>query len=125
MTLAARKPPKSLTGRTDPRIAPPVPARHETAKMRETAAGLGITLMPWQEVAARYLTALGPEGHLYREVCIVVARQNGKTKRYENDCGSGQNQQYESNDQNDATCEKHDDSTPNWRIFLSPELPRY
>jgi len=52
-------------------------------------------------------------------------RQNGKTKRYENDCGSGQNQQYESNDQNDATCEKHDDSTPNWRIFLSPELPRY
>jgi hypothetical protein len=36
--------------------------------------------MPWQEHAARYLTAKGPDGrHLYREVAIVVARQNGKT----------------------------------------------
>jgi hypothetical protein len=42
---------------------------------------LGITLMPWQETVGRYLEALGPDDrHLYREVGIVVARQNGKTK---------------------------------------------
>jgi hypothetical protein len=52
-------------------------------------------------------------------------RQNGKTKWYEDDCGSGQNQHYKSNDQNDATCEKHDDAAPNWRILFSAELPRY
>jgi hypothetical protein len=41
---------------------------------------MGIRLMPWQESAARYLTATTKDGmHLYREVCIVVARQNGKT----------------------------------------------
>jgi hypothetical protein len=41
---------------------------------------MGIRLMPWQESAARYLTATSKDGmHLYREVCIVVARQNGKT----------------------------------------------
>lgn len=41
---------------------------------------MGIKLMPWQDIAARYLTALGQgDRHLYREVCIVVARQNGKT----------------------------------------------
>jgi phage terminase large subunit-like protein len=41
---------------------------------------MGIALMPWQETAARYLTATGPGGLLlYREVAIVVARQNGKT----------------------------------------------
>jgi hypothetical protein len=41
---------------------------------------MGLTLMPHQEVAARYLTASAHDGtHLYREVCIVMARQNGKT----------------------------------------------
>ncbi len=69
-----------LVGRPKPRIAPPVPVRSDVAAFRRTAEGMGIELMPWQETAARYLTAIGPEGrHLYREVCIVVARQNGKT----------------------------------------------
>lgn len=36
--------------------------------------------MPWQDVAATYLTAKGRDDrHLFQEVCIVVARQNGKT----------------------------------------------
>ena len=36
--------------------------------------------MPWQEEVARFLTATGPDGRrLFREVCAVVARQNGKT----------------------------------------------
>jgi phage terminase large subunit-like protein len=37
--------------------------------------------MPWQETAARYLTAQGPaKKWLYRSVAVVVARQNGKTE---------------------------------------------
>src|ERR1044072_2850525 len=37
--------------------------------------------MPWQDTAGRYLEALAPDDrHLYREVAIIVARQNGKTE---------------------------------------------
>jgi len=72
--------PRTLKGHAKPRIAPPIPARAGVADFRKAAVGMGITLMPWQETAARYLTATDPKGrHLYREVCIVVARQNGKT----------------------------------------------
>ncbi len=79
MAMAAPKA-KPLIGSPKPRIAPPVPARSDVAGLRDTAAGMDVTLMPWQETAARYLTATGPDGLLlYREVCIVVARQNGKT----------------------------------------------
>lgn len=77
--MAAPKP-RLLIGSPRPRIAPPTPARSDVAGLRETALGMGITLMPWQETAARYLTATGPDGLLlYGEVCIVVARQQGKT----------------------------------------------
>jgi hypothetical protein len=69
-----------LIGHAKPRVGPPVPAKSELKAFRETATGLGIKLMPWQETAARYLTATRPDGRrLFREVCIVVARQNGKT----------------------------------------------
>ena len=45
------------------------------------ARAIGISLMPWQASAARYVEALGADGrHLYREVAIIVARQNGKSK---------------------------------------------
>lgn len=72
--------PSPLLGRPTPRIAPPVPAKSEVPSLVAVAEGMGIRLMPWQETAARYLTALGPDGgRLYREVAIVVARQNGKT----------------------------------------------
>jgi hypothetical protein len=41
---------------------------------------MGIDLMPWQGFASRYITARGPEGrHLFREVALLVARQQGKT----------------------------------------------
>ncbi len=67
-------------GHASPRIAPPRPLRHDLAGYRETAASLGIEPMPWQEVAAMYATAIGPEERfLYREFAAVVARQNGKT----------------------------------------------
>lgn len=69
-----------LVGSATPRIAPPQPLRSDIESFRRTAAELGIPLRPWQEVAASYLMATGPDGYpLYREVAIVVARQNGKT----------------------------------------------
>jgi len=81
MTVArveASSPP--ILGHAQPRIAPPIPARHDLAGFRRTAADMGLVLVPWQEEAARYLTAVGPDDRrLYREVAIVVARQNGKT----------------------------------------------
>jgi hypothetical protein len=41
---------------------------------------MGIELMPWQDTAAKYLTAKAPGGGpLYHEVAVVVGRQNGKT----------------------------------------------
>jgi hypothetical protein len=72
--------PSLLLGRAQPRVAPPVPVRSDIATFREVATDIGISLMPWQEQCARYLTALAPDDRwLYREVGIVVARQNGKT----------------------------------------------
>jgi hypothetical protein len=67
-------------GHAKPRVAPPVPLKHEAAEYRAFAHDVGIELYPWQETAAKYLTAKAPGGRwLYREVAIIVARQNGKT----------------------------------------------
>jgi len=79
MALAQRNAGTEPIGSALPRIAPPIPARSDVPGFRKVAQEIGITLMPWQETAARYLTAQGPDGKLYREVCIVVGRQNGKT----------------------------------------------
>jgi hypothetical protein len=65
-----------------PRRAPPVPAVSLIKEYRAAAEELGIELMPWQDFAARYLTAVRDKksmAWLFYEVCIVVARQNGKT----------------------------------------------
>jgi hypothetical protein len=81
VTLAVAAAPRPrLKGHANPRIAPPVPARSDLDGFRAVAKAIGIVPMPWQETAARYLEALAPDGrHLYREVAIVVGRQNGKT----------------------------------------------
>jgi hypothetical protein len=77
----ARNRTERLLGHAYPRVAPPIPARSDLRAYQDTAKTLNISLMPWQEVAARYLEARGPgKRHLYREVAIVVARQNGKTQ---------------------------------------------
>jgi hypothetical protein len=77
--LAVERPPVEY-GHTNPRIAPPVPARSDIAAYRAEASAQGIVLMPWQEVAARYIEATGPSGGpLYREVCVLVSRRQGKT----------------------------------------------
>lgn len=74
--------PKVLYGHERPRIAPPLPARSLVRDFDAVATELGITLFPWQKVSARYVTALNRDGGwLYPEVCEVVARQNGKTRK--------------------------------------------
>lgn len=86
MTTPAPAPVSSLSrlvGHAAPRVAPPVPARTLLTDYRSAAKELGIDLLPWQVTAARYLSATAPGGKwLYREVGIVVARQNGKTELF-------------------------------------------
>lgn len=75
---ARRSSPK---GATRPRLAPPEPIT--TPVLQEylaAAAKLRIELVPWQRVAARYMIATQGKRWRWPEVCIVVARQNGKTK---------------------------------------------
>jgi hypothetical protein len=63
-----------------PRIAPPIPVLSLTRDYERAARDLGISLMPWQRFAGRFLNAVDDEGNWrYREVAIVAARQNGKT----------------------------------------------
>jgi hypothetical protein len=79
MTLARRLAP--VTGRSQPRIAPPLPARSSVREFEAIAAELGIDLYPWQRLSGRYINATGPDKTwLYGEVAVVVARQNGKTE---------------------------------------------
>jgi hypothetical protein len=68
-----------LAGNASPRIGPPVPAKSLLPEYRASAKAVGIKPMPWQLVTARYLTATAKAHWVFREVCIVVARQNGKT----------------------------------------------
>jgi hypothetical protein len=80
VTLAVASPTAKLFGKDKPRIAPPTPAKSDVDGFREVASSLDIELMPWQVTTARYLEAIAADGrHLYREVGIVVSRQNGKT----------------------------------------------
>jgi hypothetical protein len=72
---------RSLRGKPIPRIAPPIPARSQVAEFEAQARDIGISLFPSQKTAARYLEALGPrDRYLYREVAIIIGRQNGKTE---------------------------------------------
>jgi hypothetical protein len=78
MALTRRKS-ETLTGKATPRISPPLPARTLLKEFRATASDMGITLYPWQEIAARYLTARAADRWLYGEVAVIVARRSGKT----------------------------------------------
>ena len=69
-----------LVGSPSPRIGPPLPLRHGLAGYRERSATLDIDPMPWQDTAASYLTATDADGKwTFRDVAVVVGRQNGKT----------------------------------------------
>jgi hypothetical protein len=80
VALAERAPRSQPKGREKPRLAPPVPANKDWREFHDFAKAIGIDLFPWQDYAARYLTAATADLRwLYREVAIIVARQNGKT----------------------------------------------
>ncbi len=73
--------PEVTYGHSAPRIAPPRPMRSELAAFVQAAKDMDIDLMPWQIVAAEYITATGPGGvWAYPDVSVIVARQNGKTE---------------------------------------------
>lgn len=78
--MAIAEPYGYAPGLTPPRVAPPVPAVSLIEDFNSAAKVMGIKPMPWQTLAARYLTATGAHGWLYPEVCFAVARQNGKTE---------------------------------------------
>src|SRR5688500_4356314 len=80
MALAQPKTTTPTKGSAKPRIAPPVPVRSMLDKYEQAAKDLGIKLMPWQQHAAKYLTAVKGEKLVYRSFACVVARQNGKTE---------------------------------------------
>jgi hypothetical protein len=79
VTLAKPKAAR-IVGVSAPRVAPPSPASAGGKEFDKLAKGMDIDLMPWQNVAGRYLAANTRDGWRFREVCIVVARQNGKTE---------------------------------------------
>jgi hypothetical protein len=80
VTATARQAHAEPVGHARPRLGPPVPARSGWGDFTQFAKGLGIDLFPWQQHAARFLTAKGDgDRWLYREVAVIVARQNGKT----------------------------------------------
>ena len=81
MMLTEVAPTQVLYGSTQPRIAPPAPLRSALDDWRAAAAVAKIDPLDWQLIGARYLMATKPDGSwLYPDVCIVGARQNGKTK---------------------------------------------
>lgn len=70
-----------LLGHAHPRIAPPMPEADLSA-FHEACRLLGIVPLPWQDVAAHYLEARDPDGRrTFRDVVLLVARQNGKTEQ--------------------------------------------
>jgi hypothetical protein len=57
-----------------------MPAISDAKAFGELAKAIGWPLFPWQQTAARYLTAKKPDGrYQWPEIAIVVGRQNGKT----------------------------------------------
>jgi hypothetical protein len=62
-----------------PRIAPPLPESSDIAELRQAAEVAEKPLYAWQDLAGRYITAKKDGKWLYREIVLVVGRQNGKT----------------------------------------------
>ena len=77
--VAARRP-RELVGAERPRLGPPLPLHSKLEAYEAAAVKLGMDLYPWQRIAARYITAVNGDRWVYREVAVVVARQNGKTQ---------------------------------------------
>jgi hypothetical protein len=71
----------SLIGSTTPRIASkPSELPSKGTEMIEFARSIGMKLMPWQEWLAMESHRVKPDGRwLNSQICVVVARQSGKT----------------------------------------------
>ena len=71
----------SIVGSTTPRIASkPSDLPSKGVEMIEFARDIGMKLMPWQEWLAIESHRVKPDGRwLNSQVCVVVARQSGKT----------------------------------------------
>jgi hypothetical protein len=80
MTLATAATPEVVMGVQHPRSAPPLPAKTRIDELRKIAKEIGIAFIPAQDLVCRYLTAVGPDGWLYREVADIMSRRNGKTE---------------------------------------------
>lgn len=80
---APRRSPRKLAAVPDnahlPRVAPPLPKRSDVAELKKVAKVCDVKLFKWQLTAGTYMTATSGKRWKYRELCIVVARQNGKT----------------------------------------------
>lgn len=63
-----------------PRIAPPRPRKSRIDELIAVAKRCGITFYPWQVEAGTYMTATKGKRWRYPELCVAVARQNGKTE---------------------------------------------
>lgn len=58
-----------------------MPLRTGVEAFRRQSGEIGISLIPWQDVAGSYLYALDPAGNwLFPEGAVIVSRQNGKTE---------------------------------------------
>jgi hypothetical protein len=72
---------KPLVGTPRPRLAPPRPLKSTRAELHAEAACMEITFIPWQDEAALYIEARNATGGwLFKEIPVVVGRQNGKTE---------------------------------------------
>ncbi len=64
-----------------PRVGPPLSATTASYAASEASQRIGLNLYPWQDHALDVMMSMDENNKwLYREVAVVVARQNGKTK---------------------------------------------
>ncbi len=81
LAASPRRARKPLVGSPLPRLAPPTPVKADLSEYVAIAEMIGIKLFPWQQTAGRFITAKNAKGlPLYREVAVIVGRQNGKTR---------------------------------------------
>lgn len=80
MSIAPEQVTQRLVGSKLPRLSPPLPAKSKAREYDAIAASVGIKLRPWQEHASKFLTAATKDGWTYRDIAIIVGRQNGKTE---------------------------------------------
>lgn len=72
---------RSSLGSATPRVGPDVSRYSFVQDAVETAEAIGIELRPWQEYALDVMLSATADGEWeYREVAVIAARQNGKTK---------------------------------------------